>query len=86
MRIRTDGDYAHRKDAIEQAARFYDQNKTASVVNACEDIPRLARAVEQLLAREDLTTEQKQKIAELFDLGGSFGVTYAETTSVGRER
>ena len=85
MRIRTDGDYAHRQDAIEQAARFYDQNKTASVVNACEDIPRLATAVEQLLARDDFTTRQKRDIAELFDLGDRFSVTYSETVSIGRE-
>ncbi|MFD1513548.1 DUF7692 domain-containing protein [Halomarina rubra] len=84
MRIRTDGDYAHRKEAIEQTARFYDQNKTASVVNACEDIPRLARAVEELLARDDFTTEQKREIADLLDLGQSFSVTYSEITTVGR--
>nr|WP_247416278.1 hypothetical protein [Halomarina salina] len=71
-------------DAIEQAARFYGQNKTASVVNACEDIPRLANAVERLLGRGDLTTEQKQEIANLFDLGQSFSVRYSETVNVGQ--
>nr|WP_199268489.1 hypothetical protein [Halomarina oriensis] len=69
-------------DAIEQAAQFYNQNKTASVINACEDIPRLARAVEQLLQREDLTTAQKREIATLFNLGESFSVTFSESIAV----
>jgi hypothetical protein len=40
MRIRTDGDYAYRCDAIERAADFYDCNKTKAVVSACDDVPK----------------------------------------------
>ncbi|MFW6045468.1 MAG: DUF7692 domain-containing protein [Natronomonas sp.] len=35
MRIRTDGDKAWRKDAIERAAEVADRNKTDSVIDAC---------------------------------------------------
>lgn len=68
MRIRTEGEYAYREDAIESASRFYDSNKTAAIVAACEDIPKMARAVEELLEREDLTTRQKQEIANAFSI------------------
>ncbi|WP_440991429.1 DUF7692 domain-containing protein [Haloarchaeobius baliensis] len=64
MRIRTDGDKAYRRDAIERASRFYDCNKTTAVVSACEDVPQLVRAAEAVLNREDLTMQQKREIAE----------------------
>ena len=64
MRIRTDGDKAYRRDAIERASRFYDCNKTTAVVSACEDVPQLVRAAEAVLERDDLTMQQKQEIAE----------------------
>ncbi len=63
MRIRTDGDYAHRKDAIERAARFYDCNKTKAVVSACDDVPKLIEAARAVLERDDLTHEQREEIA-----------------------
>ncbi len=40
MRIRTDGDYAYRRDAIERAADCYDCNKTKAVVSASDDVPK----------------------------------------------
>ncbi|EMA27315.1 DUF7692 domain-containing protein [Halobiforma nitratireducens] len=64
MRIRTDGDYAYREDAIKRAADFYDCNKTKAVVSACEDVPRLVAAARQVLERDDLTHEQREEIAE----------------------
>ena len=64
MRIRTDGDKAYRRDAIEKASRFYDCNKTTAVVSACEDVPQVDRAAETVLERDDLTMQQKQEIAE----------------------
>ncbi|AEH38425.1 DUF7692 domain-containing protein [Halopiger xanaduensis] len=64
MRIRTDSDYAYREDAIEQAADFYDCNKTKAVVSACEDVPHLVATARQVLERDDLTHEQRQEIAE----------------------
>jgi len=64
MRIRTDGDKAYRRDAIERASRFYDCNKTTAVVSACEDVPQLVGAAEAVLERDDLTLQQKREIAE----------------------
>jgi hypothetical protein len=64
MRIRTDGDYSWRVEHIERAAEFYDRNKTASVVAACEDVPELAARIEDVLEREDLTFRQRCEIAE----------------------
>jgi len=57
MRIRTDGDYAYRRDAIERAADFYDCNKTKAVVSACDDVPKFVQASRQVLERDDLTLE-----------------------------
>ncbi|MDS0475270.1 hypothetical protein [Natrinema sp. 1APR25-10V2] len=64
MRIRTDGDYAYRRDAIERAADFYDCNNTKAVVNACDDVPTFVQAARRVLERDDLTLEQRQEIAE----------------------
>ena len=63
MRIRTDGDYAYRRDAIERTADFYDCNKTKAVVSAC-DVPKFVQAARQVLERDDLTLEQRREIAE----------------------
>ncbi|OLZ41429.1 hypothetical protein A6E15_10720 [Natrinema saccharevitans] len=64
MRIRTDGDYAYRRDAIERAVDFYDCNKTKAVVSACDDVPTFVQAAREVLEREDLTLEQRREIAE----------------------
>ncbi|QLK25130.1 hypothetical protein HYG81_13650 [Natrinema zhouii] len=64
MRIRTDGDYAYRQDAIERAADFYDCNKTKAVVSACDDVPKFVQASRQVIERDDLTLEQRREIAE----------------------
>ena len=66
MRIRTDGDYAYREDVIEQAAEFYDRNKTASVTRACEDVPSLVNGIVEVLERDDLTHNQRKELAETF--------------------
>ncbi len=64
MRIRTDGDYAYRRDAIERAADFYDCNKTKAVVSACDDVPMFVQAARRVLERDDLILEQRREIAE----------------------
>jgi len=64
MRIRTDGDYAYRRDAIERAADFYDCNKTKAVVSACDDVPMFVQAARRVLERDDLTVKQRREIAE----------------------
>ncbi|MFC6767827.1 DUF7692 domain-containing protein [Natrinema soli] len=62
--MRTDGDYAYRRDAIERAADCYDYNKTKAVVSACDDVPKFIQASRQVLERNDLTLEQRREIAE----------------------
>ncbi|PGF13819.1 hypothetical protein CP556_22180 [Natrinema sp. CBA1119] len=69
MRIRTDGDYVYRRDAIERAAVFYDWNKTEAVVSACDDIPKFVQASRQVLERDDLTLEQRREIAKTLSTG-----------------
>lgn len=64
MRIRTDGDKAYREDVIETAAKFYEKNKTDSVVRACDDVPRLVENVLDVLEREDLTLEERRDLAD----------------------
>ncbi|WP_254524835.1 DUF7692 domain-containing protein [Natrinema caseinilyticum] len=64
MRIRTDGDYAYRRDAIERAPAFYDCNKTKAVVSACDDVPKFVQAARRVLECDDLTLEQRREIAE----------------------
>jgi len=64
VRIRTDGDYAHREDVIEQAADYDDCNKTRAVVAACEDVPQLVAAAREDLERDDLTRQQRREMAD----------------------
>lgn len=64
MRIRTDGDYGYREDVIEEAAEFYDRNKTAGIVSACDDVPSLVDGIVEVLEREDLTHKQRIELAE----------------------
>ena len=48
----------------ERAADFYDCNKTKAVVSVCDDVPHFVRAARQVLERDDLTLEQRRKIAD----------------------
>ncbi|WP_243838108.1 hypothetical protein [Halobacterium sp. R2-5] len=58
MRIRTDGDYAHRLDAIESAMEVLDENtKTAAVIAACEHARQDRKAKQKALAHPDMTPE-----------------------------
>lgn len=67
MRIRTDGDKAHRKDVIEEAQRALDENtKTAAIIAACEharqDVERKEDALEYLT--EHVRPEVVREVAE----------------------
>jgi len=64
VRIRTGDGNEHRYEATERAADFYECNKTKAVVAACEDVPDLVAAARIVLSRKDLTTEQRQEIAD----------------------
>lgn len=64
MRIRTDGKHARREDTIEQAADFWDCNKTTALMQSAEFAWRINQGIRRVLAREDLTLRQKREIAE----------------------
>jgi len=64
MRIRTDGDYAYRKDTIEAAADRLDCNKTRAVLIACEAVGPLLDGVERALEHPDLPPSVQQDLAE----------------------
>jgi len=75
VRIRTGDGNEHRYYAIEDAAAFYDCNRSDAVARACDAVPAVARAVQDVLEREDLTTRQKREIAETLSTRGlSFDV------------
>ena len=86
MRIRTDGDYGHRKATIDHAAAFYGVNKTEAVLSACEDAPALVGAVGDVLARSDLTADQKREIAATFDDASGLKFDVTEQLRVGPEK
>jgi hypothetical protein len=64
MRIRTDGDNAHRKDTIEAAADRLDCNKTHAVLVSCDVVGELLDNVEDALEHEDLPPRVRQELAE----------------------
>jgi len=70
VRIRTGEGNVHRFYAIEDAADFYDCNRSDAVAYACDAVPAVARAVRTVLSRDDLTTRQKREIAETLSTRG----------------
>lgn len=79
MRLRTDGEYAHRKDTIETAADVLDENtNTQTVLHACEYVRRMQYNLERAVAHDDMTEE----LAELLSTK-EIPVEYRVETSVG---
>lgn len=64
MRIRTDGEYAHRMDTIEVAADRLDCNKSKAVLIACEVVGPLLDNVEDALENEDISPRVREELAE----------------------
>jgi hypothetical protein len=64
MRIRTDGEYAHRKDTIEAAASRLECNKTRAVLVSCEVVGDVLDGVEEALEHPDLPPRVRQEIAQ----------------------
>jgi hypothetical protein len=64
MRIRTDGEYAHRQDTIEQAAEEFDCNKTRAVLLSCEVAADVLPALQEALDEADIRPSAKQEIAD----------------------
>ena len=58
MRIRTDGEFEYRKDAIESAKQALDETtNTATVIGACEYARKMRRNLERAVDHEDMTPE-----------------------------
>jgi hypothetical protein len=82
MRIREDGKHAHRTDTIEQAAEFWDCNKTTALMKSAEFTWRIDERIQEVLARDDLTVQQKQEIAEILCIPGIYEVSIEESILV----
>ena len=64
MRIRTDGDYSHRQDIIEDAAEKLGVNKTRAVLLSADAVGSLLEELEEALAHEDISPRVAREIAE----------------------
>jgi len=64
MRIRTDGEYAHRKDTIESAASRLNCNKIRAVLVSCEVVSDVLDDVEDALEHLDLSPSLRDDLAE----------------------
>lgn len=82
MRIREDGKHAHRTDTIEQAAEFWDCNKTTALMKSAEFSRRIDERIQEVLAREDLTVRQKREVAETLTVPGTYEIEISESVSV----
>jgi len=78
MRIREDGKHAHRSDTIEQAADFWECNKTEALLQSAEFARRLDQRIRKVLSRDDLTAEQKREIAATLSIPGTYEVELSE--------
>jgi len=84
MRIRTDGDHEHRERTIEQAAEFWDCNKTRALMRSAEFSRRIDSRIQEVLEREDLTVAQKREIAETLSVPGTVEYEVEESVRVKR--
>ena len=79
MRIRTDGEFEYRKDAIESAKQALDETtNTGAVIGACEFTRKMRRNLEQVVSHPDMTPE----LAELLSTA-QIPVEYRIETTVG---
>jgi len=85
MRIREDGKHAHRTDTIEQAAEFWECNKTTALMRSADFSRRIDERIRTVLARDDLTAAQKREIADTLSIPGTYEVAVDETVSISRD-
>jgi len=67
IRIRTGDGNEFRYRAIDEASDFYDCNKSDAAAYACHDIVAVVEAVQDVVARDDLTLQQRREIVATFD-------------------
>lgn len=78
MRIRTDGKHEYRAEIIERAAEFWDCNKTTALMKSVEFTRQMDASVQEILSRNDLTFQQKQEIAQLLTITGTYEIELSE--------
>jgi len=84
MRIREDGKHTHRSDTIEQAAEFWECNKTTALMRSADFSCRIGERIQTVLARDDLTTAQKQEIAETLSIPGTYEINVSQSVEIER--
>ena len=82
MLIREDGKHGYRTDTIEQAAEFWDCNKTTALMKSAEFSWRIDERIGEILHREDLTTRKKQEIAETLGVPGVYAIECKERLTI----
>ncbi|EMA10914.1 hypothetical protein SAMN05443574_102127 [Haloarcula vallismortis] len=82
MRIREDGKHAHRTDTIEQAAEFWDCNKTKALMRSAEFSWRIDERIRGVLSRDDLTIRQKLEIAKTLHVPNIYEINIGETVEI----
>lgn len=82
MRIREDGKHAHRTDTIEEAAEFWGCNKTKALMKSSEFVRRIDKRIQTVLARDDLTVEQKREIADTLSIPETYEIHFEEVMKV----
>lgn len=81
MRIRTDGEYAHRADTIEEAADAWGCNKTRAVLLSCELAEQALTELPALLEDDRLPPEVAADLAEQLDALRHVDVDYEPPTA-----
>lgn len=74
--------HEHRAKTIERAAEFWECNKTTALLKSVEFTCRMDANLREVLAREDLTLQQKREIAEALTIPGTYAITVTEDTQV----
>lgn len=81
MRIRTDGEFEHRKDAIESAKQALDETtNTGAILGACEFTRKMRQNLKHAVDHPDMTPE----LAELLSTS-EVPLEYRIESSVGKE-
>ncbi|QCD67077.1 DUF7692 domain-containing protein [Halomicrobium mukohataei] len=62
--------------------RFWDCNKTTTLVQSAEFSRRIDDRIREVLNREDLTVRQKREIAETLTVPGTYEIEIAQRLAV----
>jgi len=67
---------------VEQAAEFWDCNKTTALMKSAEFSRRIDERIREVLNRDDLTVRQKREIAETLTVPGAYEIAVEEVVNV----